>query len=211
MNNYYESRLQEIRHAINEGNDRDALTLLDEELSMPYVPQPYFDVYTSLRDTLRIDKAPQSKYFESIEDISDALKGSDALKLKAVMSLERMNLRNDLEVIENMLVDITIDDWMKRQILLLLMDQDINKTITITLSGQSHTLNPIHLINPIATKEYNDAYAYLVESLESNNPSLLMLCVAELDEMVMSTFPFQLEQISGEEILKRVNSYLNAG
>lgn len=211
MNNYYETCLNDIRLAINEGNITLALKLLDDELNLPYVPQPYFDTFVTLRDSLRIDTEPNAKYFESLDAIHDALKGNDSLKLKALMSLERMNLRAHLDEIEGILMDDVIDDWMKRQVLLFLMDQDINHSFEILLDSKSITLNPRLLTNPIGSQEYLRAYDYLTQLLESDNPSLLMLCIAELDESVMKAFPFELESIDGSEIMERVRSYLNAG
>lgn len=211
MDNYYEMRLSEIRLAISENKFENALVLLDEELNMPYVPQPYLDEFKTLRDSIRIDTAPQAKYFESIEDIGEAFLGNDALKLKAIMSLERLNLRAYLNEIEIILSNQNVDDWMKRQILIFLIDQNINRDLKVHIAGDLINLNPSTLENPIGSKEYIDTYEYLIEKLESENPSLLMLCIAELDQMTMENFPVHRIVIKGEEIIKRVNQYLNAG
>lgn len=211
MDNYYEMRLSEIRHAINENNFESALSLLDEELNMPYIPQPYHDAFKSLRDSVRIDATPHAKYFESIEEISEGLLGNDALKLKAIMSLERLNLRAYLNEIESILSNKNVDDWMKRQILIFLIEQNINRDLNLYIAGDLILLNPSTLENPIGSKEYIDAYEFLIEKLESENPSLLMLCIAELDQMIMENFPIHRIVINAEEIIERVNQYLNAG
>ena len=210
MNNYYETCLTEIRQAISDNKLSDALRILDEELAMPYVPSPYNETFVSLRDSIRIDTSPQSKYFEDIDDIENALRGNDALKLKAIISLERMNLRVYLEEIQQLLSDITIDDWMKRQILIFLIDQDINQEIRVSIIGQHVTLNPKNLMNPIGSKEYLETLNYLEDKLESDNPSLLMLCVAELDQLTLENFPIGNTKIDGELIISRVSEYLNA-
>ena len=38
MDNYYDSTLKEIRKLISESNKIEALSMVEEELSMPYIP-----------------------------------------------------------------------------------------------------------------------------------------------------------------------------
>ena len=209
MDNYYETCLATIKQAITDGNNALALEMLDEELRMPYIPNPYHDMFGALRDTLRVDKNPQSKYFDDIEDVMDALLGNDVLKHKGLISLERMNLRTVIADIERMLVHEAIDGWLKRQILLFLIDQEISQDLKVSIDGVVVTLNPKKLENPIGSKMYEDAMRYLVDTLESSNPSLLMLCVAELDQTMLENFPIQTELVTGSAVLERVNGYLN--
>ncbi|QIK69891.1 DUF3196 family protein [Erysipelothrix sp. HDW6C] len=211
MDNYYETCLTSIQMLIEERNEVKALELLDQELSMPYVPEPYFSNFKALRDTLRLDNAPNAKYFDDMDQISDALLGNDNLKHKALISLERMNLRAVIDDLQSILMDKRIDDWLKKQIVFYLMDQSIDATLTIHLKSGIHELDILKLENPIGSKVYLNCLDDLVSTLESDNPSLLMLCIAELDQQVLEYFPQHFDSIASNDVLKRVKGYLDRG
>lgn len=209
MNNYYESCLEVIRQCIADENHAEALTLLDQELSMPFIPQPYDQVFRDLRDNLRIDRNPKARYFESMEEVFDALKGNDALKQKALISLERMNLRAVLNDLEDIMRDKLIDDWLKKQLVFYLMEQNIDVSIDVRLNHKMYTLEIRKLKNPIGSEAYLQTVASLRDMLESVNPSLLMLCIDELDQKVLEAFPEEAQNIDAQSILDTVNRYLN--
>ena len=209
MNNYYETCLKTIQSLISDGNRSEALQMIDEELSMPYVPQDYLNQFELLRDSLRVDKKPHQKYFESIDEIVEGLRGNDLLQQKSLMSLERMNLRAELDDSKEILLDEKLPDWIKKQILFFLMGQNINQSVEVYVNGSKHIINIATLENPIESQAYQKCILELRDALESWNPSLLILCVAELDQRVMDSFPLSLTTLDAQDIIDTVNGYLN--
>lgn len=208
MNNYYETCMDSIQSLLDEGNTREALELIDEELRMPYVPEPYFTQLQSIRDSMRIDTTPSSKYYEDIEDLEEAFRGNELLQHKAIISLERMNLRNELSHIKKWLVDEYIEDWIKKQILFFLIDQSIDMELHLKLKMTEHVIDTSQLENPFESKSYQSCVLQLGDMLESENPSLLILCLGVLEQRVLDAFPVPIKDLKAEEILDTVNTYL---
>lgn len=208
MNNYYETCLEDIKTFIRENKLSDALAMIDEELKMPYVPQPYFDEFCRLRDTLRIDTHVSQQAFDDLDDIQEALKGNERMQDKALQSLAMMNLRAVMDSIETIMTDQYIADAHKKVILKLMMQQEIQGTCEILLSGSRHRLNIGALIDPIDTVAFKSVANKLIELLESNNPSMLILCLGELEFTANDAFPLNELNDSAESILKRVKRYM---
>lgn len=208
MNNYYETCIDSIHTLLNEGKQREALALVDEELRMPYVPEPYFSQLQIIRDSVRIDTAPSSKYFEDIDELDEALRGNELLQHKAIISLERMNLRNEMTFVQKWLVDECIEDWIKKQILFFLMDQSIDAVLQLKLKMTDHVINTAQLENPLLSDAYQSCVLQLGDMLESENPSLLILCLGALEQRVLDAFPIPIDDLRAEEILDTVNTYL---
>ena len=137
------------------------------------------------------------------------MKGNDALKQKALISLERMNLRAVLNDLEDIMRDKLIDDWLKKQLVFYLMEQNIDVSIDVRLNHKMYTLEIRKLENPIGSEAYLQTVASLRDMLESVNPSLLMLCIDELDQKVLEAFPEEAQNIDAQSILDTVNRYLN--
>ncbi|MBK2402923.1 DUF3196 domain-containing protein [Erysipelothrix rhusiopathiae] len=208
MNNYYETCMNSIQSLLDEGKTREALVLIDEELRMPYVPEPYFTQFQSIRDSIRIDTSPSSKYYEDIEDLEEALRGNELLQQKAIISLERMNLRNELPHIKKWLADEYIEDWIKKQILFFLIDQSIDLKLNLKLKMTEQVVDTSQLENPFESEAYQACVLQLGDMLESENPSLLILCLGALEQRVLDAFPVSIDELKAEEILDTVNTYL---
>ena len=91
MNPYYQSLLNDIESMIQEGRFADALRIVTEELSMPYVER---DALEALRGRqadcmAHVDVVSKHKEF----DLDALIRGSEAQKEKAVSLLKQMNLR----------------------------------------------------------------------------------------------------------------------
>ena len=207
MNNYYDMCIEEIKNLLNEGNDAMALMKVRNELDMPYVPEPYFSMFESLLNDIVVDQRPKSQFFVSIADIEDALRGNEALQQKAILSLERMNLRQDMDWCRSVLVHQEIQDWIKKQILLFMMEQEINGAFDVEINQQKLTLNIEYLLHPQASESYQQCALDLQNILESHNPSMLILCLGELDYLALETFPNALKSTDARTIIERVESY----
>lgn len=207
MSNYYDECLKQIDDLLKVGKNKEALDQVSTELQMPYVPEPYFSKFNQYLNEIVVDAKPKSQYFESVEEIEFALMGNEALQQKAILSLERMNLRSEAQWIQDILVDEKIQDWVKKQILLFMMEQELQGTYPILMQGLQEEIKIQELIHPQASVAYATCAKGLQEALESDNPSMLILCMGELEMMALEAFPHQMESISSAEIIQRVASY----
>ena len=208
MDNYYETCLKNIQVLLGKNEESKALTLLDEELRLPYVPEPYFTQFKSLRDGIRIDQQPASKYFENLDEIDVALRSHEALQHKAMISLERVNLRSEIEWIRLWLKDPLIEDWIKKQLLFFSLSQEISTIFECSIQGEIRQINMSELENPYTSLFYTKTLKVLKDMLESKNPSMLILCEMELNQNLMDAFPFKLENLNPKDIISQVEKYL---
>lgn len=208
MNNYYETCLATLNDLIESGKQKEALDLVSQELRMPYVPEPYFSQFEGIRDAIVVDQRTGSQFFEDVEEIGLALKGNEALQHKALMSLERMNLRSIQDSLSRWFMDRIIPDWIKKQLLFFLMEQDLNLEIQIELDSKKHLINTADLKNPFASEAFVQCELALRHRLESHNPSLLILCVSQLEQMALSAFPLGEGVFVAGDIIAEVERYL---
>lgn len=208
MDNYYDDCIQEIEAYINKGEMSLALALVQKELAMPYVPEPYFSKFSEYLNDIVVDNKPRSQFFDSLEEIEGALRGNASLQQKGLLSLERMNLRAAQEWLSDVLLNHSIHDGIKKQILLFMLEQEIQGTYEIFLDQEVIGIDVGSLKHPVDSSAYQTCHQELRDILESHNPSLLLLCIGELDYAALERFPHDLKRIEAQSIIDRVNSYL---
>ena len=204
MNNHYEMCLTKLDELLQKGQKAQALALVQEELSMPYVPQDFLDKFEKIRDQIVVDQRPHSQYFEDAHEIGVALHGNGALKEKALMSLQRMNLRFEMELLSEVFEDIRIEDWIKKQCLLMLMQQEINTQVRVCFSNNTELIDTASLVNPIGSEAYMACRHVLIEKFESDNPSYMFLCLEMLDMNAMDSFPNNNFEFDASAIIAKV-------
>lgn len=210
MDNYYELTLKEIRKLISESNKNDALSMVEEELSMPYIPSEYKAEFETLRDMLVEKKMGQTAFFTRMEDIESALFGDEAQKAKALLSLENMNLRPYIDDLI-MLLRGNLDDFTKRMILMISMEQELSYKAFLTLNNKPYTIEINELKDPFQSQHYIKLYQDLVEMFESHDPSFLKLCQEVLNLTILQAYPFVDENINLEMIIDQTHEFLNQG
>lgn len=210
MDNYYELTLKEIRKLISESNKNDALSMVEEELSMPYIPSEYKAEFETLRDMLVEKKMGQTAFFTRMEDIESALFGDEAQKAKALLSLENMNLRPYIDDLIQLLRK-DLDDFTKRMILMISMEQELSYKAFLTLNNQPYTIEISDLVDPFQSQHYIAVYQALKEMFESHDPSFLKLCQEVLNLLILQAYPFVDESISLDRVIDQTHHFLNQG
>ncbi|CAM3611869.1 hypothetical protein ERUR111494_03135 [Erysipelothrix urinaevulpis] len=209
MKNYYDEIIHEIVSAIDNQNYTYAKTLLEQELLVPYVPEPYNSKFIEMYKGLPNENNVSNQYFTAIEDIEKALEGTEAFQMKALRSLEKSNLRMFVNELDYILYNNQIEDWIKKQILVLMLEQGLSGEKKIWLHGHEHCLKLEDLCHPFKTEEFTQAYRELQNRYESNNPSFLKLCLAELQFQSSSSFPFKQEPVDVDGIVDTIKQYLS--
>lgn len=207
MNNYYKEIIQEIEQHIALNEQEQALEKLYVELSMPYIPQEHQAVFESLLHKIKQSQNKAVPLFTDIESIKEALFSNELQVVKALQSLENMNLRSiEYDLLE--LLKSDLDDIIKRMILLQMLEQQMHLELQIKLKGEYLTLCTQDLLSPFESEHYQKVYQELVENYESVDPSYLNLALEVLNIEMMESFPFIDTSIDRERIITKLNDYL---
>ena len=119
MSSYYDTILKRVESEMEKGDFTEAMKLLEEELSMPYIPKEdeerIITKYNLCRSELRAQEKPRRS---AVEDIGDLLRGSIDEQFQAVEQLRKSNIRNYADEVREALqaaVSYTHLDVYKRQ------------------------------------------------------------------------------------------------
>lgn len=166
-------------------NYEEAVDLLVEELSMPYIPFQYESRLNDLYDEILLEKREayqeleaQKKIF-SEKELAMLLEkgGSDDVMLMAIDQLTTANIRLFLPQIRLFLEDPARDSVLKTLLLLILKDQEVDEELTVVKHAHTIECNPIYL-EDIEQSYWMEAIVSALEHvLENDNPSLLEMGV----------------------------------
>ena len=209
MDNYYEECITKVEGLIKSQDFDQAKAILEDELDMPYIPENHLKKFKELYRLIPQINTSSSKYLDSIEEIEDSLFLDEEQQLRAMLSLERLNLRPYLSILREWLVSLEVDVWIKQQILVFLLEQGIENVFQVNLEGKNQTINTKGLSHPFKNQHYIKQVNHLKEKLEQKNPSLFKLCLQELNYQVGNSFPFKHETVEAQDVMDRVDSYLN--
>lgn len=160
-----------------------AIEVLVEELSMPYIPQNYEQMFNHAYDEVLINKQEmrdftKSKVFTN-EDLENVLSRDDVsvdLLYMAIEQLQEANIRMFIPFIRGFLSKDNNLDLAKSLLVEILIDQGVDEDLIIFKNGVNYDLNPSlesHILQ-------QDVAIYLQENLinqvEIDNPSLSQLC-----------------------------------
>ncbi|WP_416324748.1 hypothetical protein [[Eubacterium] hominis] len=195
MDSYYEDILKKVENLKqNQGYD-ECLKILEEELSMPYIPREYEERliadYNECRAVIRQDDRKQTVYDE--EDIADLLNGSLDEAFLAIEQLKKSNIRNHLTEIQDYLMNDP--HYLVRSFLMeAMMEQNITDEITTLIDGLEVTFTPCYIEAPMESDGVVSAIELLREWFENEDPSFLMMCVESLVKEAYLKLPFNVEE-----------------
>lgn len=197
MESYYDEILDKIRRLMSEKNIQEAYRLLEDELSMPYIPKESEEqlilLYQECRSALRT-QMPQRTYEE--EDIETLLAGSFEEQLLAIEQLKKSNVRNYLEAIEHCLMKDP--DGVVRSLLIdCLMQQDIAEEMHAVVDGMELTFLPNYLEPVMKAEGARLGANMLCEWFEHEDPSFLTMCMECLIQECYLHLPFHIDVDEG--------------
>lgn len=208
MNNYYDACIADIERHIKDGKYEDAKYLLRQELSMPYIPQDVQTKLEELSQIVMVENRSGTNYYDDIYEIENALHGNQQNQIKALLSLERLNIHPNFELLKEWLVSDSFEKWVKQQLLVIMMSQNITEEVTVMMDGETYCLVPSKIESPLEQEAYCECLNELKQVFESENPSMLILCQEVLEAIVWDQFPNQVNNVDANEIIKSVNDYL---
>ena len=187
----------------------EVLKLVNEELSMPYIPMADEDRLRELAKSLRKEQVRKTPSFD---EIVASIKKSDLGSLAALDQLRKSNLRMLNTEIQEMF-DASLHPLISSLLIQICIEQQLTDTFVLNRDGQRMEFIPMYLPLPWESDGYVAAHHLLRDWLENDNPSLLKMCVDVLDGEATLALPMSFSEEEGAilagSVLKFVYMALN--
>lgn len=206
--NYYSALIQHIEALINSNDLKSAKALIDEELSMPFVPKDVLEKleeYKSYVDGELIEI--KGTKIMTPQEVYDCLKSQSEKAYKALETLAMSNIRAYLTVIRDLLEDQEVNHTLKALLIEQLSMQQVNDIIQIVDQGKIINVIPTALPLAINQKNYSIVERKL-EQLISSNPTFLQQCKMVLVNVVYDRYPMMINDDEIERVAYSIVHYV---
>lgn len=193
MADYYSQFWLKIEELLKEEKTDEVLQLVNEELSMPYIPMTDEQRLRQLAKSLRKEDVKRTP---SLEECVLSVKKSSLESLAALDQLRKSNLRMLGGQIQEMF-DADLHPLIGSLLIQLCIEQQLTETFVWVKDGQRMEFIPMYLPLPWESDGYIAAHMILREWLENDNPSLLKMCVDVLDGEAALALPMSYSDEEG--------------
>ena len=205
MSNYYNECLERIENFIQEGKLLEASKLIDEELSMPYVPIEFEEKLKELKkETLPVKK----KNMLSDEEMEAYIDKGEIFQLLVVKELKERNIRQYLDLIQH-LFDATDSMLVKISLIEICIDQQLTEEFKIIKDGLDVHFIPAACVLPQDSEGFDVCLEYLKEWLENEDPTLYDLCKQTALKEAYLHLPFEIEENEAEDMAYAIVMYVS--
>lgn len=205
MMNYYNELIETIEDSIKEEDFHEARRLIINELNMPYVPR---DIEEKLNDYLKIvDQHFQRNESLSEEQIAEfLLNGDEQHQLLAVSKLDKMNLRDHVDLCEQYLLK---DASINARALLIdsLIAQQIDHEFHYKNKDRMISFTPSRMVRVTETKSFQYCISRLNDDL-MKEPSKLKLAGQLLYKEFMLNLPEEIKTENCDRIVSHIEEYI---
>lgn len=141
--NYYKEISQEINTLINDGKYQQALEKINQELSMPYIPANYEEVFLEYKKQCLSYLRKDNRVILDDNQVKDFLFSNNIDQMYLALDyLAKSNIRNYMDLIQHYLLWDDKDDMVAYLLIQALHNQDINKELIISKNRQQIKFNP---------------------------------------------------------------------
>ena len=185
--NYYDETIEKTKKLIIKKEYESANILLNTELSMPYIPKIYEDIFIELKNEIKyITMGDTFTKSVSIDVAMEYITSGDINSESIALELLRdHNLRNHIDILKKV-----IESWgqekniLKAYLFELLIEQEVN--VEINLNGIM--MNPFKTKTILENKNVIEVNKLISKSLRKN-PSSLELALDEFQRFLLVTYP----------------------
>lgn len=191
--NYYEELIEKIEELISKKENQEALKLIKDELSLPYIPKIYEDKiyhYYNLLNNEDEQETKKNSYFSRDEILSmlNNFKNYDLDFLISITSLfDQYNWKGFEDQIETIFNFNDLDNKIKSLIYNCLVTHEINYDFQIN----SFKINPFKN-KTIFETEYSLKNIYKIKKTKVDNPSITEISQKIFFLYLMNLFPKSL-------------------
>lgn len=201
--NYYEELLATIDELINTKDYKQALSMIEKELSLPYVPS---DVENRLKYYLKV--IPKDNDYKQLneEDIINYLKADQSKQLRAVEALNSLNLRDYIDICNEYLKS---DGFINAKVLLIysLIKQEINEECFMNNEGVEYSFIPKYVMSPEESLGFKKALEIL-EKDYMKEPSKLELAKQLLYKECLLALPINYEEDEANNLASKIYNFI---
>ena len=198
--NYYEEILKEINDNIDEGHYEQAKRLIENELSVSYVPR---DTEEKLKELLgRIRNETYSPKALSDEQIEEYLGKDEVHQLMAVQELDKKNLRDHIDLVQEYLKG---NGFINGKVLLI--DSMIRQEINYDFSYRDETFNPSKIIKVEESAGFLSGLQAIRQRF-MKDPSMMHMAEQLLYKEVLLALPETLDHEDGLNAADKITEYI---
>lgn len=190
MNDYYKKTINKIKTLIDESKFDDALKIIKEEMSMPYIPKKHEDeILSCYSKILSAQKTDTNVNYElSSEQIMNSILTKDKNYIFALSRINTINLREWINEIEKAF-DNNKDNLHDLSLVFeAMVDQSIDHDFKM---GDKH-INPKN--GSILFSKNNETAFEAINSKVTNDPTLRDITMHLMHEYLVSIFPNTLDE-----------------
>ncbi|AVN60523.1 hypothetical protein CG007_02830 [Mesoplasma entomophilum] len=173
--NFYDELIIELKELVLKNDFETALLKINQELAMPYVPSDIeeqlmkfkVEVFEKISNTANANNNLNAEY------ILQLLKSNDREQQAfGINFLNKINLRDKLDEVSEILLLERIDNSIKTLILFTLKEQEINKIFDVLYSGVQKKWNPSEIDFENNFKFITKIDEVISKSIENENPGI---------------------------------------
>ena len=197
-NTYYEVTALYL-NALKELEEYEqAINILIEELSMPYIPQQYENLFNAVYDEIILMKQEKNYQLENKSTIMSAQeigrlldrdKVNDDLIYKALDQLQQLNIRMIMPEVTRFLKNPHKSSFAKTLIMEILIDQQVDEEFTVVKGDETYYFNGSYSPLVLERECYTLIGKSLSRVLEDDNPTLLSQCLDYLEYYLYTIYP----------------------
>ncbi|MBO6046251.1 MAG: hypothetical protein J6P61_00710 [Erysipelotrichaceae bacterium] len=177
----------------------DAINILIEELSMPYIPTQYESLFNMVYDDILYAKQEANQLVEhghqtiySVEEIGALLNREDVnedLLYMVLDQLQDLNVRRLIPDIRRYLKDETKPPFAKTLLMEIMIEQQISEEFEVVKYGSTYYFDPGYAPLVLEQLCYEGITRHLQRVLEDSNPTLMMQCIEYLEYILYAAYP----------------------
>ena len=195
----------------------EAIDIVVEELSMPYIPYEYETVFNAAHDELLLAKREANEGMErhnnafSLEDMENILMKdilNEDLLYMAIEQMEGINIRRLLPAIRIFLKDSSKPSFAKSLLIELMIDQEIDEDMILVKNGIEYDINPSYAPLVLNQEVGGTLLELLSEGIEDENPSLFCLCEQFLNYYLYLIYPKYMDEYDYRSLAAAIHYHL---
>lgn len=200
---YYDELFENLDLFIRNKEYKKAKELLDNELSMPYIPS---NVLEKLKEYYELIPKETVKFSLNDDELIEYLKGNEEKQLIAVACLNKKNLRDYIDICNEYLKS---NGFINAKVLLIdsLIKQDIGDDIYYVNDGVEYTFIPKFIMSI----EESDGFITAIKRLNDlfmKEPSMLEIAKSLVYKECLLSLPINLDDTEGEQLAINVYEYV---
>lgn len=200
--NYYDELLANIDKLISESKDEEALSIIQNELNLPYVPREIEEKLNKYLSKINVAKTGLKSLTD--DEIIEYLSSGYEHQLLAIDALNKKNLRDFIDVCENYLKG---DGFINAKALLIdsLIRQEIDCVFTYVNNGSFIEFNPAKL-NPEDETEDFIKCRDILQDYYMKDPSKYQLGLQLLYKEALLSLP---NTINSDIVSEKIIAYID--